>query len=547
MSSKLVLSVLTFVLTLNFSLAQQALTAQQQKVLDSIAMQDVPAGAPGMATAIIQRGKVIYERYAGYADLTDSSVITKSSRFNIASNGKQFTALAVLLLVNEKKLSLTDDVRKYLPGLLPGISQPITIGQLLTHSSGIRDVYDLWSLQGITWWQNSFNMTDALNLLQKQRELNFEPGSSYLYSNSNYILLAMIVAKASGRSFVDYTNQMFRKLNMPNTSFVDDHTKIAGPLTRAYFNFSTWTTRDWVWSICGDGNIFSTLPDQVQWEKIVQGAVKTAVPHALIRQSQQLVPGSKLKNYGYGLEFGKYKDLDYAFHEGATGAWKATVVRFPQKQLSFITMVNTGKAIPAMQTRQMVDALLGLKNDAAYFITQPVAAGNYVAEDSITGTYLTPGGFAFQFEKRDGKLYLKRIGRNDIQLEREAANIFHQTNDPAFKQEFTLNKSGEMEVTAYYTTHAPYSLKRASANWAGFDFATLNGRYFNSETDVVIELKHHGQQQYAVKIGKNEATGLLVSPGVLLANGYKMEVGKNGNVLLLSGDRLKQVKFIEEN
>jgi CubicO group peptidase (beta-lactamase class C family) len=90
-------------------LAQQTLTAQQQKVLDSISMQDVPAGAPGMATAIVQQGKVIYERYAGYADLTDSALITKNSRFNIASNGKQFTALAVLLLVNGYKMEVGKD------------------------------------------------------------------------------------------------------------------------------------------------------------------------------------------------------------------------------------------------------------------------------------------------------------------------------------------------------------------------------------------------------------------------------------------------------
>lgn len=543
MTKRCILLLLAVTLINNISIAQNPLTAQQQKKLDSIARQDVPPRAPGMATAIIENGKVIYQDYAGFADLDDSSKITKATRFNIASNGKQFTALAVLLLENEKKLKLEDDIRKYLPGLFTAIKQPITIRHLLTHTSGIRDVYDLWSLQGITWWKNSFNMRQALQLLQQQQDLNFEPGTSYLYSNSNYILLALIVEKASGKSFTAYTNQMFKRLNMPNTSFVDDHSKIAGPVARAYFNFDTWTTREWVWNIYGDGNIFSTLPDQVQWEKVLQGAAKVAIPAAVIRQSQQPVPGATIKNYGYGLEFGQYKGLNCVYHEGATGAWKATALRFPEKRLSFITLVNTGKAIPSMQTRQMADAFLGLKSDAAYLVTKPALIGDFVSEDSIAGTYLTPSGFSFRFEKRNGKLYLIRSGRNDIEVEREANNIFHQTNDPAFKQEFTMNPGGEMQVTAYYINHAPYTLKRTNTNWTGYDYTTIAGSYCNNETGVQIDLKYLDNKKYAVTISGQESSGLLIMPNVLMVNNYKLDLAPAGEELMLTGDRIRRVKF----
>ena len=127
--------------------AQTNLSPLVQKKLDSIATQDVPAKAPGIATAIIQNGKVLYEKYAGFADFSDSSWIGPATRFNIASNGKQFTALAVLELMEEKKLQLTDDIRKYFPSLYSKLKTPITIEHILTHTSGIRDVYDLWSLQ----------------------------------------------------------------------------------------------------------------------------------------------------------------------------------------------------------------------------------------------------------------------------------------------------------------------------------------------------------------------------------------------------------------
>ena len=140
-------------------------TLNQIKRLDSIATQDVPKGAPGIATGIVNNGKIVYERVAGYANLVDSTLITRNTRFNIASNGKQFTALAILVLIDEKKISLTDDIRKYLPTIYPRQNSKITVENLLNHTSGIRDVYDLWSLKGLTWWEHSFTNKDALELI----------------------------------------------------------------------------------------------------------------------------------------------------------------------------------------------------------------------------------------------------------------------------------------------------------------------------------------------------------------------------------------------
>jgi CubicO group peptidase (beta-lactamase class C family) len=124
-------------------------------VLDSISTQDVPANAPGVAVAVINKGEVVFQRCAGYANLADTSLITLDTRFNLASNGKQFTALAILLLQHQGKLTLNDDLRKFLPQLFKRVQSRITIRNLLTHTSGIRDVYDLLSLQGITWWQKT--------------------------------------------------------------------------------------------------------------------------------------------------------------------------------------------------------------------------------------------------------------------------------------------------------------------------------------------------------------------------------------------------------
>ncbi len=521
---------------------QKVLSENQIILLDSIALQDVPENAPGIATAIIQDGIVIYEKYAGLADLSDSTLIRNTTRFNIASNGKQFTALAILTLIDNNELELSDDIRKWFPNLYPNIKEKITVQSLLNHTSGVRDCYDLWSLQGYTWWEKSFDNNDVLSLIEKQTDLNFKLDTDYLYSNTNYILLALIIEKVSKKTFVEYTNEMFRQLNMPNTSFESDYTKIRGQIARAYFNFGTWTTYDWIWNVVGDGNIFSTLEDQIQWEKLVQGKGKTTFNRAIISQSQQTIEKSKFKNYGYGLEFGEYKNLGYKFHEGATGAWKATVIRFPERNISMLTLTNTGKSIPASQTRQMADVVLNLKSAETYLVTKPIRIGKYVSENEILGTYLTESDFAFTFEKNNNKLFLKRVGRNDVELEREADNIFHQKYDPDFKQEFTTNSKGEFQVTAYYVNHSPYSLTKAEKLENDFNFKSLDGIYHNSETNTSIALKHLDGVNYEVAFRTDYTTnGLLVSKNKLLVDFYSIEFRDEN--LMLNGERIKQVRY----
>jgi CubicO group peptidase (beta-lactamase class C family) len=525
-------------------------TPTQIKRLDSIATQDVPKEAPGIATGIVSNGKIVYEKIAGFANLNDSTLITKDTRFNIASNGKQFTALAILVLIDEKKISLTDDIRKYLPTLYPKLSSKITVENLLNHTSGIRDVYDLWSLQGLTWWEHSFSNNDVVELIQKQQELNFLPNTKYLYSNTNYILLTAIVEKVTGKSFVAYTNSLFKKLNMPSTSFETDYTQIRGPIAKAYFNFDTWTTYNWIWNVCGDGNIFSTLADQLQWELILQGKIKSNIKKQILERSQHLTDNSTIKNYGYGLEFSTYKELSYKFHEGATGAWKATVIRFPNKNISIVTLTNTGKSTPNTQTRQMADVVFNLKDNATYLVTKPAKVGAFVSEEDMIGIYQTDNNFTFQFEKRDSILFLKRIGRNDVQLEREADNILHQTYDPDFKQEFKRNEKGEMTVTAYYTSHPPYTLTKSISNWTGYNYQALNGKFINTETNVTIEIKFTGDKNYEVKAGCQESTkGLLISPTKLLVDNYVLDIDNASvpKMILLSADRIENIKFLRQD
>lgn len=528
----------------------EVISAEQRHKLDSIASKDVPIGAPGIAAGIVIDGKIVYDTYAGYADLTDSSLIGEHSRFNIASNGKQFTALAILMLVEKGKLSLDDDLRIFFPALYPDIKESIQIKHLLNHSSGIRDVYRLWGLQGLTWWEHTFDNSDALALLGKQDDLNFEPGSQYLYSNSNYILLAEIIGKVSGSTFVDYTTRMFQDLNMPNTSFVSDHTHIAGPIAKPYFNFDTWFGYEWIWNIHGDGNIFSTLQDQLQWEMIVQTKQSDVFSEALLNQSQSLIPNTDIEQYGYGLEFGKHKEIPYSFHGGSTGAWKAIAARFAEGNFSIITLTNSGKTDPMGQTLQMADVLLKLDEEENSFLIEPEKTGDFVSMEDILGIYEFPTGYIMRFVEKEGELYMQRSGRNDIKLLREADNVFHQWNDAPFKQEFTKNDMGEMQITAYYPTVAPSTLTRTESDWTGVDYKALEGQYVNTETDVSATLSYVEDRIYRVKIGKQKISAVLLTPTELLVDDYRLYFSRtaSGSIdeLFLSSGRIQKLRFVRK-
>ena len=516
--------------------------------LDSLAVADVPENAPGIAVGIVMDGQVVYQKYAGYANIEDSTLIGPRSRFNIASNGKQFTALAILSLIDEGKLTLGGDIRTYFPELFKTVEQKITVANLLNHTSGVRDVYDLWALQGITWWEHTYDNKDVLRLLEKQQELNFEPGSKYVYSNSNYMLLAELISRVSGTDFIDYTNQMFQDLNMPNTSFEPDYKNIAGPVAKPYFNFDTWFGYDWIWNAYGDGNIFSTLEDQMEFEKILQTKNNQRFSKEQLEQSQSLIAGSTNKKYGYGVEFMEHRNIPYKYHGGSTGAWKAITARFEEQGFSIVTLTNSGKIDPMTQTLNSANVLLGLDFDDEQIKLRPDEVGPYVSLDDVVGMYEINGAI-WRFVNRDGELYLLRSGRNDTKLVREADNIFQQWNDSPFKQEFTLNAEGEMQVTAYYTRTPTFTLTRKNVDLTNYDYSAIEGQYMNAETGVAFSVKHQGGLDYIFTAGEQIMEAILLDKKRLTIGGYDygIRIGSTdqGQVseLFLNSGRVQNLRF----
>jgi hypothetical protein len=213
--------------------------------------------------------------------------------------------------------------------------------------------------------------------------------------------------------------------------------------------------------------------------------------------------------------------------------------------VSFITMTNSGKTIPANQTRQMVDVYYGIESNQEPIVTEPPTVGAFISEENITGIYLTPSNYAFEFlVDGEGKLQLNRAGRGNTEIERDSNNIFQQKYDPDFKQEFKVLDNGDMTVTAYYTTHQPYTLTKKQVDWEGFDYTALEGVFLNAETGVSIEIKYHTGQEYEVqRRGVNPSVGKLISRDILLFDNYMATI-VSPDELLLDFERVKRLKLV---
>src|SRR5215510_12513678 len=195
---------------------------QNEKVDNLFARWDKP-DSPGCALAVIRDGKIVYKRGYGMADLERNIPITTTSVFDVGSVSKQFTAMSIALLARQGKISLDDDIRKYISEI-PSYGSPITIRNLIYHTSGIRDYIPLTALMS---QESHYTYAQLIDLLARQKGLTFKPGDEHLYSNSGYLLLSLIVRKAGGKSLRDFADEnIFKPLGMNNSRFVDDRTLI---------------------------------------------------------------------------------------------------------------------------------------------------------------------------------------------------------------------------------------------------------------------------------------------------------------------------------
>lgn len=314
-----------------------ALTAQVDALFEKWDKPD----SPGASLAIIRDGAIIYKRGYGMANLDHDIPNDPSTVFHVASISKQFTAFCIALLQEEGKLSVNDDVRKYISEL-PDYGHKITIRHLIYHTSGVRDQWELLQLAG--WrMEDIITQQDVLDLVLRQQELNFAPGEEYLYSNAGYTLLAEIVRRVSGKTLREFADErIFQPLGMTSTHFHDDHGEVVKNRAHAYTPATGGRFRINIpgFDTVGATSLFTTVEDMAKWDQnFYEKKIGSEETHRDIRFSGALNNGLAI-NYGYGISFFDYKGLPTLGHGGADAGYRSHYIQFPEQEFSVVILCN---------------------------------------------------------------------------------------------------------------------------------------------------------------------------------------------------------------
>ncbi|MDB4912766.1 MAG: hypothetical protein JWM95_410 [Gemmatimonadetes bacterium] len=298
--------------------------------------------SPGLALAVIKDGRVVLRRGYGLANLEHGIRITPETIFDVASLSKQFTGLAIAMLVTEGRVKLSDDVRKYIPEL-PLLPQPITIEHLVHHTSGVRDWPGALSIGG--WrYDDVITFQQTLGVAYRAQSLNFQPGAEHLYSNTGYNLLAEVVTRVTGQSLAQWTQaQLFGPLGMTRSHFRTDFREVIANRASGYAQGrdGAWRTITDNLSAPGSSSLFSTADDLARW-LINYGslAVGGSAAHQLMRTPGRLNDGSVVP-YAFGILTGSYRGMPMITHSGAWASFATYTVYMPEQRLGIAVLANS--------------------------------------------------------------------------------------------------------------------------------------------------------------------------------------------------------------
>lgn len=327
--------------------------------IDAIFAEYDKTNSPGCALAIMKDGKIIYKRGYGMSNMEYNIAITPASIFHIASISKQFTAAAIVYLSLEGKLSLNDDIRKYIPEV-PDFGYPITFSNLIYHTSGIRDQ---WDLQGLAGWRDDDLITekDILEMLARQKSLNFLPGDEYLYCNTGYTLAGIAVKRITGVSLRDYADSVFFKpLGMTSTHFHSDHSEITPNRTSAYYkdDKGKWKISIPVFDNYGATSLFTTVEDLAKWDENFFTKKIGGDTFITMMQTTRQLNNRTPQNYAAGLVVSNYKGHKTVWHNGGDAGYRSNLIRFPDEHFSIVILANLAGVNPVSLSNKVADLFL---------------------------------------------------------------------------------------------------------------------------------------------------------------------------------------------
>lgn len=442
-------------------------------------------GTPGCAVAASLHGKVVVNRAYGSADLERDVPIATSTVFDAGSLVKQFVAASTLILVEEGRLSLADDVHKYVPEL-PDYGHRITLDHLLTHTSGIRDWTGMLPL--------AERKVDALTMTLRQRGLNFAPGEEWAYSNGGYVLLKEIVARTSGMSFAEFSRKrLFEPLGMKTTAYTEDLREIVRNRALAY------EKEGGRWKMAmlldddrgGGGALLTTTGDLLIWNEALTGARLGKFVSEKIQEPATLSDGRKL-GYARGLFLDANRGGKVVWHTGSAAGYKSFLGRYPEQGLSIAILCNSGDGTDRTMFARRIfelfvpaDAVAEAKSPAAIADAAGVAGVDLSAR---TGLFFNErNGEAVRLVVDGGKLRVAGgpalVAVSEDRFRRAGAS--QGVSQDGFELRFLSKDQFELKSTdaptAKYRRAQPYAPTAA-------ELKAFAGRYESDEIGSVFEI-----------------------------------------------------------
>lgn len=352
----------TVIFVLALAAAPPTLAQEEESITERVdkifAPWDKP-NSPGCALGVIKNGELIYTRGYGLANLEHDVPLSSKSIFYIASTSKQFVAASIILAAEQGYVSLDDDIRKYVPEV-PDYGKTITIRHMLHHTSGLRDYLTLWDLAGEEF-ADIHEPDDALEMIARQKALNFDPGEEYLYSNSGFFLLSVIIERTTGNTLREFAHEnIFQPLGMVHSHFHDDHTEISKHRAIGHVLRDDSTVAMYVsnFDLVGSGGLHTSVEDLLLWDSnFYNNKLGTGTLLDDLHRRGILNNGDTL-TYAAGLGIDEYKGLRAVSHGGSAQGYRTELLRFPDQHFSVICLCNLGTIDPSDLARQVADVYL---------------------------------------------------------------------------------------------------------------------------------------------------------------------------------------------
>ena len=496
---KTITAFILFFLLVSFKASAQSLPDSVIKKIDSLFSKWNNNNSPGCTVGIVRNDSLIFSKGYGMANLEYDIPNTPATIYHMASVSKQFTAYSIVLLARQGKLQLNDDIHKYL-SWFPDLKEKITVRNLLNHTSGIRDQWQLLAISG-TRLDDVITQDHIIKVLSKQQALNFKPGEKYSYSNSGFTMLAEIVKSVTGQTLRQFTDSaIFKPLGMTNTHFHDDYTEIEKNRSFSYDRIDSTHFKNSIlsYSNAGATSLFTDINDMSKWVMNFydqktgdQKDIDMLTTHGKLNNGKEL-------SYALGIVSDKYKGWRQYSHSGGDAGYRTHVAVFPDLKMGFIVFSNLGDINPADKLYQMADLFIkdtSAKQEAAKPEQRDSTAA--ILKDTLSlqkflGYYIDEGGLPFSFDIKNKQLYYHIYNENSF-LIKGSNDTFSIPQDAAVK--FVFGIKGKDTTVDISTPDRSYHLKKYIRDTTQSDemLETYTGVYYCPELDCKygIVLKEH--------------------------------------------------------